>query len=134
MTSVDPVRSLPKGFFSLLLSCAVSNSAGNMFHPSSKCLARIDFSLSGKAKRFGDRTFYLTRIAYFPGVFIVIFFAISELLGSMTTTNPVQSSLRFVDLQFGQIGPALINRQFLQAFSTKPISPLWVRESSSHHP
>jgi len=41
-------------------------------------------------------------------------------------TSPVQSSLRLVDLQFGQTDPLLIYLQFLQAFSVKPASPLLI--------
>ncbi len=70
---------------------------------------------------------YLTLIANLPGTFIPISFATSEPAGSRTTTSPVQSSLRLLDLQLGQTGPALIIRQFLQALSVKPC----VRPSSA---
>src|SRR5437870_4790789 len=63
-----------------------------------------------------------------PGTFIPIKRATSELAGSITTTNPVQSSLKMVCLQLGQTGPALIMRQVLQAlsvsFSSPPSQPL----------
>jgi hypothetical protein len=71
-----------------------------------------------------DRGGYRTRTAYRPGDLIPIFFAISDFSASMMITSPVQSSLRFVDLQLGQTGPLLTNLQFLQAFSVKQVSPL----------
>src|SRR5438445_11091962 len=71
---------------------------------------------------------YLTLTANRPGTFIPIKRATSELAGSITTTNPVQSSLKMVCLQLGQTGPALIMRQVLQAlsvsFSSPPSQPL----------
>jgi hypothetical protein len=60
---------------------------------------------------------YLTLTANRPATLIPIIRATSEFAGSITTTSPVQSSLRLVCLQFGQTGPALIIRQFLQALS-----------------
>ncbi len=63
-------------------------------------------------------SFYRTLIANLPGTLIPINLATSELAGFSTTTRPVQSSLRFVDLQLGQTGPALIILQFLHAFKT----------------
>ena len=73
-----------------------------------------------------DRGGYRTRTAYRPGDLIPIFLAISDFPASITITSPVQSSLRFVDLQLGQTGPLLTYLQFLQAFCFKPVSPLWV--------
>src|SRR5437870_13106579 len=58
-----------------------------------------------------------------PGTFIPIKRATSELAGSITTTNPVQSSLKMVCLQLGQTGPALIMRQVLHALSVSFSSP-----------
>jgi len=46
------------------------------------------------------------------------FLAISEVSGLMIIRRPDQSSVKFEDLQFGHIGPELINLQFLHAFST----------------
>jgi hypothetical protein len=46
------------------------------------------------------------------------FLAISEFSGSIIIRIPDQSSLKLEDLQFGHIGPELINLQFLHAFST----------------
>src|SRR6266852_572199 len=62
---------------------------------------------------------YRTRIAYLPATLIPIRRPTSELEGSSMTTNPVQSSLRLLDLQLGQTGPLLIILQFLHAFSVK---------------
>ena len=67
--------------------------------------------------------FYLTLIANFPGTLICIKRATSEFVGSKITTKPVQSSLKFVDLQLGQTGPALIIWQFLHALSVKLYVP-----------
>src|SRR2546422_10954183 len=73
-------------------------------------------------------SFYLTLTANRPGTFIPLNRATSELAGSITTTNPVQSSLKMVCLQLGQTGPALIMRQVLHAlsvsFSSPPFQPL----------
>ncbi len=68
---------------------------------------------------------YRTLIANFPGTLICMSRATSEPAGSSTTTKPVQSSLKLVDLQLGHTGPALIMRQFLQALSVKllPYAP-----------
>ena len=66
--------------------------------------------------------------AYRPAFLMPIFFATSELVGSIMITSPLQSSLRLFDLQFGQMGPLLTNLQFLQAFSLKLLFPhgqLW---------
>ncbi len=70
-----------------------------------------------------ERSIYLTLIANLPGTLIPIRRATSELDASKTTTSPVQSSLRLVCLQFGQTGPALIIRQFLQALSVNFYAP-----------
>src|SRR2546428_12858402 len=64
-------------------------------------------------------SFYLTLTANRPGTFIPIKRATSEFAGSITTTNPVQSSLKMVCLQLGQTGPALIIRQVLHALSVR---------------
>jgi hypothetical protein len=48
---------------------------------------------------------------------IAILLATSEIEGSNMTAKPLQSSLTFTDPQFGQIGPLLMNLQFVQAFS-----------------
>jgi hypothetical protein len=83
------------------------------------------FSLPGSAtKTIRSIEFYRTLIANFPGTLICIRWATSEFAGSSTTTKPVQSSLRLVDLQLGHTGPALIMRQFLHALSVKlPYAP-----------
>src|SRR2546421_5784414 len=47
-------------------------------------------------------SFFLTLTANRPGTFIPLKRAPSELAGSITTTNPVQSSLKMVCFQFGQ--------------------------------
>jgi len=58
-------------------------------------------------------------MAYLPALVMLILFAISDMVGSITITSPLQSSLRLVDPQFGQTRPLLMNLQFLQAFSVK---------------
>src|SRR5438445_9602373 len=92
---------------------------------------RRDGSVARAVLLITDRSrvwFYLTLTANRPGTFIPIKRATSELAGSITTTNPVQSSLKMVCLQFGQTGPALIMRQVLHAlsvsFSSPPSQPL----------
>src|SRR5437870_13782645 len=62
-------------------------------------------------------------ISNLPGTLIPINRATSELAGSITTTNPVQSSLKMVCLQLGQTGPALIIRHVLHALSVSFSSP-----------
>ena len=56
-------------------------------------------------------------MAYLPCFLMPILFATSDVAGSIMTIRPLQSSLRFVELQFGQTGPLLMNLQSLQAFS-----------------
>jgi len=46
------------------------------------------------------------------------FLAISDDSGLIIIIIPDQSSLKLDDLQFGHIGPELINLQFLHALST----------------
>jgi len=62
-------------------------------------------------------------MAYLPALVMLILFAISDMAGSITMSNPVQSPLRSVDPQLGQTRPLVISLQFLQAFSVKYASP-----------
>lgn len=75
------------------------------------------YGLRGQVELVTELAFYLTLTANRPATLIPIKRATSEFAGSITTTSPVQSSLKLVCLQFGQTGPALIILQFLQALS-----------------
>ena len=83
------------------------------------------FSTTSTVATTSSVRLYRTLMANFPGTLICISLATSEPAGSSTTTKPVQSSLKLVDLQLGHTGPALIIRQFLQALSVKllPYAP-----------